>query len=49
MGLLANLKKAVAKRWRIAFRNTDSGRFITREQYDDLPEEDRARVRFRLD
>lgn len=46
---LARLGRRIASRWRTAFRNTDTGRFISRADYDALPEEDRAKVRFRLD
>lgn len=52
MGLidaLARTATRIAKRFRTAFRNSDTGRFISRAEYDALPEEDRSQVRFRVD
>ncbi len=48
MGLIDALGRAV-RRFRTAFRNTDTGRFISRQEYESLPEEDRSQVRFRVD
>lgn len=34
-------------KWRYRYRNEDTGQFITKAEYDALPEDQRARTRIR--
>lgn len=46
--MVKEILSVLGLRFRTAYRNTDTGRFISKATYDRLPEKQRAKVKVRI-